>query len=129
MQKKVTLKRKEEKFEWTQSEESVTISFPIRNVLMKNVDVVTTDLLLKVNVSSIRFFAVVDFDKEIEWENPKNKTQLLDSSLEVYLIKKIPEMWENILVQGLSKEELTARRNESLERYYKREAERLKDAK
>lgn len=96
MQKQITFKRKEEKFEWSQSETSVTISFPIRNVLMKNVDVVTTDLLLKVNVSSIRFFAVVDFDKEIDWENPKNKTQLLDSSLEVYLIKKIPEMWEYI---------------------------------
>ena len=54
---------------------------------MKHIDVLYTDEFLKVNASSIKYFAVIDFFKPIDYENPKNRVYLLDESLEVYLIK------------------------------------------
>lgn len=50
--KKVLIKKQEEKFQWSQTEESLTISFPIKNVLLKNIDILYTDNFLKVNVPS-----------------------------------------------------------------------------
>ena len=50
-----TIKEKEERFTWWQNEESITISMPLRNVSLKNVDILYTDFMLKVNVSTVRY--------------------------------------------------------------------------
>lgn len=65
--KKVIIKRQEEKYQWSQTEDSLTIYFPMKNVLLKNIDVLYTDLLLKINANSIKYFAVIDFPHEIDY--------------------------------------------------------------
>jgi len=74
----------------------VSISLPVRNVLMKHVEVVYTDLVLKVNVPKINYVQVIDFPNVIEFENLQNKVTLTDEYLEVYLIKEIPEIWSEL---------------------------------
>jgi hypothetical protein len=71
--KKVIIKKQEDKYQWSQTDESISIYFPVKNVLLKNIDVVFTAHFLKVNVTSIKFIAVIDFPYEIDYENPKNK--------------------------------------------------------
>jgi len=115
---KVTIKKSDGKYNWSQSADALTISLNIRNVSMKNIDVVYTDLVLKVNVASIRFFCAIDFPHEIDFTNPANKVQQLDDSLEVFLVKDVPQQWSEIQLSSLSNEELTVRRNDSLKRYY-----------
>ena len=85
--KKVTIKQAEDKYSWIQTDETLTISFPIKNVLLKNIDILYTDSFLKVNASSIKYFAIIDFPYPIDYENPRNRVQLLDEKLEVFLVK------------------------------------------
>jgi hypothetical protein len=63
---------------------------------MKHVEVVYTDLVLKVNVPKINYVQVIDFPNVIEFENLQNKVTLTDEYLEVYLIKEIPEIWSEL---------------------------------
>ena len=46
---KVIIKKGLNKYEWSQTDEAITIYIPIKNVLLKNIEVFTSDLLLKVN--------------------------------------------------------------------------------
>lgn len=112
-----------------QTADSLSISLPLRNVLMKNVDILYSDVMLKVNVAKIRYVKIIDLLHEIEWEDSRNKVQLHDESLEVLLIKKEPGVtWATLNLEGKTKEELMARRDESLKRYYKCKEDRYKQA-
>ena len=117
--KKTTIKKSEGAYSWTQTKDSITISLPVRNVSLKNINVQWTDLCLKVNVPSIRYIQVIDFPFPIDFTNPKNRVQLLDASLDVFLIKKDlnTELWPEVQLTGLNNKELTERRNESIRRY------------
>lgn len=88
MNSKVIKKEAVAKYTFSQTKESLIISFPIKNVALKNIDIMISDLVLKVNVPSIRFFAVIDFPNYIDFESQRNRSQLLDDSLEVFLMKK-----------------------------------------
>jgi len=94
--RKVTIKASEGRYKWTQTTESLTISLPVKNVLLKNVEVLYSDLCLKVNVPKLNYIEVIDFPHEIDYENTANKVQLTDSSLEVFLMKQIPESWTEL---------------------------------
>lgn len=85
--KKVIIRKKEEKFQWSQTDEALTLYFPVRNVALKSVDVLYTPEFIKINVSTIKYFALVDFAYLIDNENTKNRVQLQDEGLEVYLMK------------------------------------------
>jgi len=91
--KKVIVKPSEGRFKWSQTIEAISIQLPIKNVLLKHIEVVYSDLCLKVNAPKINYVEVIDFPCEIEFDNQLNKIQLTDVSLEVFLIKKIPELW------------------------------------
>lgn len=73
MTTKVIIKKKEDKFQWSQTDESLSIYFPVKNVSMKAIDVLFTAEFLKINVPTIKFFAVIDFAFAIDYENPKNR--------------------------------------------------------
>ena len=64
----------QDKYTWTQTKESLTFSFPIRQVALKNIDILIADLVLKVNVPSIRFFAAIDFPFPIDFESTRNRS-------------------------------------------------------
>ena len=129
--RKVTIKKSEGSFKWSQTKESLTISLPIRNVLMKNIDITIADLVLKVNVSSIKYVQIIDFPFPVDFASSQNRTQLLDDSLEVFLMKKDlnTEMWPELQLSGLNGKELTERRNESFQRFYKWEEEQRQAAR
>ena len=87
MSTKVYIRKNEDKFSWTQTEESLTISFPIKNILLKSIDILYTDLFIKVNVPTIKYICIIDFPFAIDYENSRNRVQLHDESLDVFLIK------------------------------------------
>ena len=87
-------------------------------------------MLLKVTAQSIKYFTAVDFLYEIEYNHQKNRVQLLDDRLEIFLIKKEHGLkWETLEIQGLSKQEISTRRAETVDRFYKDEAKRSEEAK
>ena len=49
------------------------VRVPIKNVLMKNVDIYYSDLFVKINAPSIKFFLALDLAHEIADEDPKNR--------------------------------------------------------
>ena len=55
MQRKTTFKKSEAGYRWSQTDDSLTISLPVRNVNRKDVDVIFSELCLKVNVAKIRY--------------------------------------------------------------------------
>jgi hypothetical protein len=86
----VTIKEGTSKFEWSQTDECVVVRLPVSNVSMKNIEVLITDLLLKVHAQSIKYFAAIDFLHEVDFKSGKNRTQLLDGRLEVMVMKATP---------------------------------------
>jgi hypothetical protein len=85
--------------------------------------------MLKVNVSSIRYVEIIDFPHEINWEDARNNVQLHDESLEVLLVKKeIGIDWTMLQVEGMSRQELIKRREESMVRFNKRKEIKFKAA-
>ena len=74
MSTKVYRKESLAKYTWSQTQEALTISFPIKSVALKNIDIMISDLVLKVNVPSIRFFAVIDFPEEVDFDSARNKS-------------------------------------------------------
>ena len=100
---KVKITPGESKYQWTQTDESITVRLPMKNVLMKSIDVFISDLLLKISAQTIKYFAAVDFLHEVDYRNNKNKTQLIDSRLEIVLSKKVQGVHWNTLEKKLSK--------------------------
>jgi hypothetical protein len=119
MSAKVYLKPSEGKYKWSQTTEAITVTLPVKNVLLKNIEILYTDLCLKVNVTSMNYIQVIDFPHEIDFANPGNKVQLTDSALEVFLIKNVPQTWPELQYSALNNKELTVRRQESIDRYWK----------
>jgi hypothetical protein len=70
---KVTIKQGINKYEWSQTDETISIYIQIKNVLMKNVDVFISDVLLKVNAQVIKYFLAIDFLHEVDHKSGKNK--------------------------------------------------------
>jgi len=82
----------------------------VRNVPLKDIHVEFFDNGLKVNVHSIKYFTAIDFPFEIQFDDARNRVQLLDDSLEIFINKKERRLWDQVQVEGLSKEELFERR-------------------
>jgi len=103
-------------FDWSQDANSINLALPISGVSLKKIDVEISDLVLKVNVSSNNYLKIFDFPHEIDYKNRETKTSYNDGVLELYLKKKEPVMWDSLTVQGLAKEEIRKRREESFKR-------------
>jgi len=71
--RKVTVKPSEGRYKWSQTLEAITISLPVKNVLLKNIEVLYSDLCLKVNVPKINYVEVIDFPNDIEFDSALNK--------------------------------------------------------
>ena len=67
MMRKTTFKKSEAGYRWSQTDDSLTISLPVRNVNRKDVDVIFSELCLKVNVAKIRYIQVIDFPFPIDF--------------------------------------------------------------
>ena len=126
---KIIIREGNDKYKWSQTDESISIHLPIKNVLLKQIDILYTDYLLKVNATSIKYFAAIDFAHEIDFMNAKNRVQLTDGRLEVFLTKKVANnSWTSLEIKGLTKQELMTRRSESVGRYYEAQEKRKKEA-
>ena len=70
---KVTIKNGSSKYDWTQTDESICVYIPIKNVLLKNIDIFYSDCLLKINAVSIKYLVAIDFLHRIDYKDVKNK--------------------------------------------------------
>ena len=101
---KVSIKESERTYEWSQTDETIAIYLPIKNVLMKNIEIFCSDLLLKITAQSIKYFVAIDFMHEIDHKSIKNKFQLVDQKLQVLLTKKVPgKSWQYLEVRGVTR--------------------------
>ena len=126
---KVTIKKHQPQFQWAQTPDTLSLSFPVRNIVLKHIDLLMTSLFLKLNISSLKLICVIDFQHPIDYEHASNCTQLLDDRLEITLQKRDKGVvWEGAQVEGVSKEELKRRREDSLREYYQREEDKRKEA-
>lgn len=66
---KVVVKDQKERFEWIQSEDSVTIQVPISGVSIKNINVFYSDYFVKINVKEIKFILAIDLDRPIDFKS------------------------------------------------------------
>ena len=124
---KVIIKEGSNKVTFQQTDEAVLVRLPIKNVLLKQIDIFYSDLVLKVSAQSIKYFQAVDFLHEIEHRSPKNRVQLLDTCLEVYLVKKQQGVkWDSLepAAGTFSRKELFDRRQASIARYDEEEKQR-----
>lgn len=44
----------------------------------------------------INYVEVLDFPFEVDFDSALNKVQLTDSSLEVFLVKSVPQTWQEL---------------------------------
>lgn len=127
--RKTTIKKSQAGFSWSQTDDSLSITLPVKGVTRKEVDVLFAEYVLKVNVPSQRYIQIIDFPFPIDFASSENRVQLTDSAMEVFLIKKDVNVapWTELQLTGLSQAELRERRQRSLDDYYTwQEAEREK---
>lgn len=126
---KKTYKGPSEKYQVAESVDSFTLTFPVRHVLASDVHVEYFDNFVKVNVRKNNYVEVVDFPRNLDFQNGKNSAQLLDNCLEVLVMKDAAEqeMWETIKVEG-SRGELIKRREVAMQRKQDFEAQQYKAA-
>ena len=86
--RKTTIKKSQAGFSWSQTDDSLSITLPVKGVTRKEVDVLFAEYVLKVNVPSQRYIQIIDFPFPIDFASTENRVQLTDSSMEVFLIKK-----------------------------------------
>ena len=129
---KVTIKKGEAKFQWSQTAENVVVSIPIKNVTMKNINIFYSDLCLKVTAQTIKFFTIIDFAHEVDYLHQKNRAQLLDDRLEIFLMKQeVGKMWDSLELDSstVTRQEAIDRRNLSIDRFNQMEKKMKEDAK
>ena len=53
------------KYEWYESDTTITIHLPIPNTKLSNIDIYISDLVLKVNVPSQKYIKLLDLKYEV----------------------------------------------------------------
>ncbi len=103
----------------------MTIVIPMKNVAVSKVNISLADVYMKVNVPQNKLVLVFDLLHPIVYTSPKNRVQMLQDGLELFLVKEKAEMWPQLLhVDG--KDALKKRREEALAREKKDADERAK---
>jgi len=114
-------------YTWTQTSESITISIPMKRVPASKVDVYLSEVFVKINAAPIKLVVALDLLKPIAYRSPKNKIQMHDDGLEIYLLKSETCEWQQLCLVD-TKENLKKRREESIEKEKKESEELLKIA-
>lgn len=81
------------------------------------------------NAQSIKYLAVIDLANEIDHRSPRNRVQLFDGRLEVFLVKKEHGVkWDSLepAAGTFNRSELITRRQASIARFDAEEAQRAK---
>ena len=115
-------------FKWNETADSVTLLLPIKHTPMKHIDILITEVYVKVNIPSKKYFIYFDMLHEIDYASPQNRTQVQSEVLQIYLRKQNPELWGELEYRD-SKANLQARRNTAIENYnkWREEQDELKD--
>ena len=67
--RKVVVKKSEGPYQWSQTKESLTINLPVKNVMMKDINIVIAELCLKVNVPTIKYVQIIDFPFPVDFSS------------------------------------------------------------
>jgi tetratricopeptide (TPR) repeat protein len=96
-------------YTWSETNETVTISVPLKGVSHKTVDISTTSNILKINYKPF----LLDLNLFQEIVEDKSKAVFIDGVLNICLTKKEYQLWGQLCFIG-SKSETVARREKSL---------------
>lgn len=96
-------------YTWSETNETVTISVPLKGVSHKKVDISTTSNILKINYKPF----LLDLNLFQEIVEDKSKAVFKDGVLNICLEKKEYQLWGQLCFVG-SKSEIRVRREESL---------------
>jgi len=88
----------------------------IKGVSRKKIDIYYSDLVAKINCKENNFLKIFDFPEPIDHDSKENIIAFEDGVLDLYIKKKEDKMWDDLVVKGLSKEEIRDRRKESFKR-------------
>eukprot|EP01022_Parablepharisma_sp_SALTPOND_P000843 TRINITY_DN105134_c2_g1_i1.p2 TRINITY_DN105134_c2_g1~~TRINITY_DN105134_c2_g1_i1.p2 ORF type:complete len:748 (+),score=145.54 TRINITY_DN105134_c2_g1_i1:9608-11851(+) len=124
----ITMETASEKtYTWTQTVDSLTIIVPMKRVPASKVDVYLSETFVKINATPIKLVVALDMFKPIAYQSPKNRVQMRDDGLELYLLKAAQEDWPQLCYVD-TKENLKKRREESMAKEKKEAEEKLKIA-
>lgn len=113
--------------QWYQTEQSLTIKYPVSGVSLKKIDFFLADSFLKINITEKNTIKFFDFHDNIDYLNKGTNFLYINDHIEVTLFKENPCIWPNLLVENLSKEQILKRREASTERKKEKEAEHSKN--
>ncbi|EAR87721.1 tetratricopeptide repeat protein (macronuclear) [Tetrahymena thermophila SB210] len=104
-------------YEWYQDNKIVKIRIPIKGITMKKIDIFISDLVLKINITEKKWVRVLDLKHEIDFQGQENNVVYANEVLEIILVKKEEKKhWEDLIEDGLDKEQIKKRRQESFQR-------------
>ena len=102
--------------DWSQDKRSINLRVAVGPTSLRKIDVFLSDLVVKVNIQEKKFLKTLDLHAEIDYLHNENLTMYDRGTLELFLIKKEPATWPDILTKNLTKEQLIKRREASLKR-------------
>ncbi|KAK7063052.1 Dynein assembly factor 4, axonemal [Halocaridina rubra] len=111
-------------YTWHQTERKVFLSLSLHHTSPKNVDIVTTNVYLKVSYSPYIFEAFLSHMIDVE----KSSARILSDHIEIDLIKDSEIHWNDLCLK-LSQEEKQIRRQEAVEAVQKNEEKKSKKCK
>jgi len=106
-------------YQWTESETRLDLSLPQKGIRSNKIDVMVTNLYVKVNYSPYFF----DVHLKHEIDDCKTRVVMADNTITLHLIKEEPILWET-LVNPASKD--SSRRKELVAAAYKYHEEKVK---
>ena len=115
-------------YTWEDNESTVVVTVPLKGASRKTVDIVVTDVFVKVNFAP--YLLLLDLHASVDDES--SKAVFKDGALELVLPKVTPGLWPELTVEGLSKKDLRARRDKAMVAKTEREqalAQKKKDAR
>lgn len=106
-------------YEWEQDQKYVYVKVSMPgHTSMKNIQVFLSDVMLRITSKQKKSSKVLDLAHEISYLSPENKFMMVDGVINVTLKKQQFALnWENLTIQGVSMEEIEARRKQSQARY------------
>merc|ERR1712183_113680 len=101
--------------QWTQDVNSITIKTTIKRTILKKIDVVMANCVVKVSCAEKNMVKIFDLADKIDWQSKKNTIKYINDTLEVYCLKEKKAIWDDLLYNCPTRQELNERRKISLD--------------
>ena len=115
---------------WRQDLTSVTLDFELRNTTIKKITITVGKRFVRVTCPEKSYAKVVDLWSSVSVDpSVPNRVDYDGNTLTIHLRKFPPRIWDGLWVEGISKEELMARREEDVKELDVLNEQKYKDMK